>query len=136
MKIYGKYLDNLTKKLKTRDITTSGDEKISIAVAQIWDSNYFTEASMIKWEKKATSDKTWANVKTYFVELYQYRTQFSHSTAGKRAKFDHANNIKEETAGIEKEENDATTMFTMMKQQYQEHINQMKERNKQALKMA
>ena len=136
MKIYGKYLDNLTKKLKTRDIATSGDEKISIAVAQIWDSNYFTEASMIKWEKKATSDKTWANVKTYFVELYQYRTQFSHSTAGNRAKFDHANNIKEETAGIEKEENDATTMFTMMKQQYQEHINQMKERNKQALKMA
>ena len=56
--------------------------------------------------------------------------------AGKQAKLDRANNIRKKSAGIEKEENDATTMFTMMKQQYQEHINQMKERNKQALKMA
>ena len=66
----------------------------------MWESNYFTEESLIKWEKKVTGYKTWATIKTYFGELYQDHTQFSHSTAGKRAKFDRANNIKEESVGI------------------------------------
>ena len=65
--------------------------------------------------------------------MYQYRTQFSRSTAGKRAKFDRANNIKEEASEIEKEENESTMMFSIMHQQRQEQINQMKESDKQAL---
>ena len=56
--IYWKYLDNLTKKIEARDIATSGNEKFSVAVAQMWESDYFTEESLIKWEKKATGDKT------------------------------------------------------------------------------
>ena len=68
----------------------------------MWESDYFTEESLIKWENKATSEKTCANIKTYFVELYQDYTQFLCSTAGKQAKFDRANNIKEESAKIEK----------------------------------
>ena len=101
----------------------------------MWGSVYFTEESQIKWEKKATSDKTWSNVRKYSGELYQYRTQFSRSTTGKRDKFDRTNNIKEEAARIEKEENYGTMMFPMMHQQHQEQINQMKESNKQALEM-
>ena len=68
----------------------------------MWESDYFIEESLTKWEKKATGDKKWANVNTYFVETYQYHTQLSPSTAGKRAKFDRTNNIKEEAADIEK----------------------------------
>ena len=68
----------------------------------MWESNYFTEESLIKRGNKATGDKVWANVKTYFGEMYQDSTQLSRSTAGKRDKFDHANSIKEEAAGIEK----------------------------------
>ena len=49
MKIYGKYLDNLTKKIEAREIATSGGEKFSVVVAQMWESNYFTEESLIKW---------------------------------------------------------------------------------------
>ena len=44
-----KYLDNLTKNLEARDILTIGDKKFSVAVAQIWESNYFTKESLIKW---------------------------------------------------------------------------------------
>ena len=33
--IYWKYLDDITKKLDARDIVTSGDEKVSVAVAQM-----------------------------------------------------------------------------------------------------
>ena len=97
-----KYLDNPTKKLEARDIKKSGNEKVSVAVAQIWEYNYFTEESLIKLEKKAKGGKIWANIKIYFGELYQDCTQFSRSTAGKQAKLDHANNIREEYANIEK----------------------------------
>ena len=92
--IYWKYLDNLTKKLEARDITTSGDEKVSVSIARMWEYDYFKEESLIKREKKSTDDKTWANVKTYFGELYQHRTQFSRATAGNQPKFDRTNNIK------------------------------------------
>ena len=64
--IYYKYLDDLAKKLKARDITTSGYETFSVAATQICEFDYFTEESLIKWENKATGDKTWSNVKTYF----------------------------------------------------------------------
>ena len=33
--IYWKYLDDLANKLKARDITTRGDEKVSVAVYQM-----------------------------------------------------------------------------------------------------
>ena len=91
--------------LKSRDIATSEDEKVRVFFTQIWESNYFTEESMPKWEKKAKGNKTWSKVKIYLGELYQDCTQLSRSTAGKRAKFNRANNIKEEPAKIEKEEN-------------------------------
>ena len=47
--IYWKYLDDLTKKLEARDIATSSNEKVSVSVAQMRESNYFTEESLIKW---------------------------------------------------------------------------------------
>ena len=47
--IYWKYLDDLAKKLKARDIATSGNKKFSVSVAQIWESDYFIEESLIKW---------------------------------------------------------------------------------------
>ena len=48
---------------------------------------------------------------------------------GKRAKFDHANNIKEEAADKEKEANNATMMFAMIQHQHQYQLKQMKESN-------
>ena len=96
------YLYDLTKKLEARDITTSGDENVRVDVDQMWESDYFTEEIMIKWEKNATGKKTWANVKIDFGKLYQDLTQFLRSTAGKRSKFYRANSKKEEASGGEK----------------------------------
>ena len=53
--------------------------------------------------KEGRRQQSMANVKIYFGKLYQDRTQFSRSTSGKRANFEHANNIKEEYDGKEKE---------------------------------
>ena len=47
--IYWKCMDKLTKKLDARDIVTSDDKKISVAVAQMWESDYFIEEIIIKW---------------------------------------------------------------------------------------
>ena len=43
-----KYIGDLTKQLNTRDIATSDDEMFRIAVAQMWESNYFIEEILIK----------------------------------------------------------------------------------------
>ena len=34
--IYWKYLDELTTKIEARNIATSGNEKVNVAVAQMW----------------------------------------------------------------------------------------------------
>ena len=56
--------------------------------------------------------------------------------AGKQAKLDRANNIKEGAHDTEKEENNVIMMFAMMQHQHQDHINQMKDRKEHALEMA
>ena len=48
IKIYWKYLDDLTKKLDIRDITTIDCGKVSVSFAQMWQYEYFTEESLIK----------------------------------------------------------------------------------------
>ena len=37
--IYWKYLYDLNRKIESKDIATRGDEKVSIAIAQIWESD-------------------------------------------------------------------------------------------------
>ena len=76
--------------------------------------------------KEGHRQKNMAGVNIYFGRLYQDRTQFSRSKAGKRAKFDNTNNIKEEAVEIEKEENYVTMMFAVIHQQHQDQLNQMK----------
>ena len=78
---------------------------------------------MIKWEKKEAADQTWANVKTYFTELYQSHTQYIKSL-DKRTRFhESASNVKDKEN--EKEENDATIMLAMIQEQHQEQLNDM-----------
>ena len=57
-----------------RNIATSDVEKVMTSVARMWESVFFTNNFLIKWEKKEAADQTWANVKTYFMELYQSHT--------------------------------------------------------------
>ena len=73
--IYWKYLDDLTKKRYDRDIVTSDNKIVRVAVAQIWECNYKTGENLIKWEKNAAGEKTWDNVKIYFGEI----TKIAHS---------------------------------------------------------
>ena len=87
---------------------------------------------MIKWEKKETADQTWANVKTYFTELYQSHTQYRKLLAKTIGFHERASNVKKKEN--EKEENYATVMFAMMQEQHQEQLNAMQESNAVAMK--
>ena len=85
----------MTTELEERNIATSDEEKVMAAVARMWESEFFTDKFLIKWEKKEAANQTWANVKTYFTELYQSYTQYSKLLA-KRTRFHKsASNVKE-----------------------------------------
>ena len=102
------------------------------AVARMWELEFFTDKNLIKCEQKEAANQTWENVKTYFTELYQIHTQYSKSPA-KRTRFhESASNVKEKEH--EKEENDTTMMFAMMKEQHQEQLKAMRESNTAAVK--
>ena len=136
---YFKYLDEFYIKLTTRGIDTTLVEKATAAVAQMWNSGFFTEEKLIEWEKKAAADQTYANVETFFGELYHDHTQYSRATA-KRARFNEsANSIRDKKVAVEEKvakQDDAAMMFSMMAEQHQEQLNQMRESNKAAMELA
>ena len=133
-----KSLDNLTIRLESRNIATSAEEKVSAAVARMWESSFFTEEKLIEWEQKAEVDKTWPNVQTYFGKLYHDHKQYSKATAKKARFTDGMNHVKSEPMppGPTAEKEDAAMMFAMMQEQHSEQMNQMREQNKATLDMA
>ena len=64
------------------------------AVARMWESEFFTDKVLIKWEKKEAANQTWANVKTYFTELYQSHTQCIKYLAKRTRSHKSASNVK------------------------------------------
>ena len=135
--LYWKSLDEHTVRLKARNIATSEAEKVTAAVARMWESGFFTEEALIKWEKMESDAQTWEAAQKYFSDLYHDHKQYSQATS-KKARFqtrDQLNNIKEAKEEAA-EKDDAAMMFAMMQEQHQEQMNQMRESNKAALEMA
>ena len=133
--VYWKLLDDHTIHLKNRKIKTSDEEKVTAAVARMWESGFFTEEALIKWEKRDSDDQEWDDVQEYFGELYHDHKQFSKATA-KKARFDERmNHVKTQPQEVAQSE-DAAMMFAMMQEQHSEQMNQMREQNKAALEMA
>ena len=135
--LYWKSLDEHTVRLKARNIATSEAEKVTAAVACMWESGFFTEEALIKWEKMESNAQTWEAAQEYFSDLYHDHNQYLKATA-KKARFetcDQLNNIEEVNEEAAKKD-DAAMMFAMMQEQHQEQMNQMRESNKAALEMA
>ena len=127
--LYWKALDNHTIRLKSQSIATSNSEKVTAAVARMWESGFFTEEALIKWEKKTEAEQTWDEVQTYFGELYHDHKQYSKATAKKARFAEGMSHVKSEqlppAAPAEKE--DAAMLFAMMQEQHSEQMNQMRE---------
>ena len=92
---YWKHLDKLATKLGERNIATSEEEKVMAAVARMWESEFFTDKNLIKWEKKEAANQTWENVNIYFIEFYQSHTQYSKSLAKRSIFHKSTNNVEE-----------------------------------------
>jgi len=63
---YFKYVEEFAEKLGARSIETSTKEQTMVAVARIYNSEYFTKVVMTAWEEKAHLAKTWDEVKRCF----------------------------------------------------------------------
>ena len=68
-------------------------------VARMWELEFFTDKNLIKWEKKEVANQTWANVKTYFTELYKSHTQY-------RKFLDKSTRFHESTSNVKEKENE------------------------------
>ena len=75
---YFKEIESFKEKLDSRGITTSTAEMATSAVARIYDSHYFSEEKMIRWERQPEADQAnMSLVKRYFTKLYREHLQYS-----------------------------------------------------------
>ena len=106
----------------------------------MWESGFFTEDKLTKWERKPKARRTWATVQTYFKKLYHDHKQYSQATAKKARFANKAFNIEEAVANeirnTEPQADDAAMVMQMMQTQHAEQLNAMKESNERALEMA
>jgi hypothetical protein len=51
------------------------------AASQMTASGLFSERQITEWEEKSHTDKTWANLKTYFSKIYKSKMQYSKGDA-------------------------------------------------------
>ena len=71
-----KELENFREKLEAIGITTSIAEMATAAVAQMYNSNHFTEEQMIAWENKPYANQVdMAIMKAYFTKIYREHLQ-------------------------------------------------------------
>ena len=55
----------------------------TVAVAKMYDSHYFTEEKMIRWERQTdVYQASMDNVKKYFTKLYREWLQYSKASKG------------------------------------------------------
>jgi len=76
---YIKYISDFVEKLETRDINTSNEGKLVVAVARMYESEYFSKKDLMDWEEKPVSDQDWTQFKMYFGDIYQDKKRYAKS---------------------------------------------------------
>ncbi len=93
---YAKELDKRQIECTNIGAEATDEGKLQTYVESMWDSDFFDDKEMNKWEDKATADKTWANAKLYFVPLYKRKTRITNERMQRderRGNLDSANSI-------------------------------------------
>ena len=76
----------------------AGDEtKVQIYVKNMYASELFDETELQTWENKLPANKTWANVKGYFVPLYKSKAHFKDERATRQGGYESGNTVSERT---------------------------------------
>ena len=79
-------------------ITWPEDLQLLQVVAQMYQCGIFTRKEIMAWESKADNDKTMANAKTYFTELWEECQRYGGTTAAASGFGESANNTTEAEA--------------------------------------
>ena len=74
-------------------------QKFQIYVENMYARYFFGDQELQAWENKATTDKTWVNVKAYFVPLYKSKAHFKDEHATHQGVLERSNTLAQYTTG-------------------------------------
>jgi hypothetical protein len=69
--------------------------KVQIYVKHMYASKLFEENELQTWENKATANKSWANIKAYFVPLYKSKAHFKDERSTRQGGYKSGNTVAE-----------------------------------------
>ena len=93
---YAKELERRQLECTNIGAEATDEGKLQTYVESMWESDLFDDKEMNKWVERATTDKTWANAKLYFVPLYKTKTRITkerEQREERRGHLDSANSI-------------------------------------------
>ena len=88
-------LDKLQEELDDDDIEWTDRQKMIQAIKEMYACHIFDARDMKEWEKKATADKTWVHLQSFFIGLYDDNLRYTTATGSKHG-FESAANVVEE----------------------------------------
>jgi hypothetical protein len=124
---YFKKLDLAQEAMTKAHVPCEDIAKAIQAGSQMAASGLYSELQIIEWEEKSHTDKTWANLKTYFTKLYKSKMQYSKSEA-RRTGFDSANAMQQ--AKDQAIEAQLSHFMETVSTTHTEEINEIREENK------
>jgi hypothetical protein len=124
---YFKKLDLAQDAMKKAHVPCEDTAKAIQAGAQMAASGMFNELQIIEWEEKSHTDKTWANLKTYYSKLYKSKIQYSKSEA-RRTGFESAQALQQ--AKDRAVETQLETFMESVSTAHSDEINEIRADNK------
>ena len=89
-------------------------------------SGMFSERQVTTWEEKPHTDKTWANLKTYYARIYKSKIQYTKNEA-RRAGHESVNAMRDNEAAIETQLNSYLETAHETAQANTEELNALRE---------
>jgi hypothetical protein len=126
-------LDKAQKAMQAANVPCEDALKAILASAQMSASGLFSERKITTWEEKVHTDKTWADLKTYFAKLYKSKMQYTKGEA-RRNGYESVNAMRAEEHELE--QNMAALMEAFQTKTTEEtgELNAIKEEQKEFTK--
>ena len=123
---YFKKLDLAQKAMKNAHVPCEDGAKAIQAGSQMAASGMFSERQVTTWEEKPHTDKTWANLKTYYARIYKSKIQYTKNEA-RRAGHESVNAMRDNEAAIETQLNSYLETAHETAQANTEELNALRE---------
>ena len=92
-----KELDRQQKNCRDVKVEAGDATKVQIYVENMYASELFDETELQPWENKLPANKTWVNVKGYFVPLYKSKAHFKDERATRHGVYKSGNPVSART---------------------------------------